>query len=125
MERTPHPEEPAEGALGAGDPDDERHGTTGPHDGDPAHIPAHNTAPDGYAPEADDLDGNSQGAAQGGAIQGDSSHGESPRGAIQGSADDDRDAPLGGDRNTAEQLESDNEVEDDTLRSLDPDNPPA
>lgn len=106
MERTPHPEEPAEGA-------------------DHIRTPEHNTAPDGYAPEEDDLGGNAQGAAQGGAIQGDSSHGESPRGAIQGSADDDRDAPLGGDQNTAEQLESDNEVEDDTLRSLDPDNPPA
>lgn len=51
MERTPHPEEPAEGALGAGDPDDDRRGTTGPHDGDPAHIPAHNTAPDGFTPD--------------------------------------------------------------------------
>lgn len=38
--------------------------------------------------ERDELDGNAQGSAQGGAIQGDSSHGESPRGAIQGEAQD-------------------------------------
>ncbi|MBO0979695.1 hypothetical protein [Microbacterium sp. SD291] len=113
MERTPHPEEPAEGA-------------------DDIRTPEHNTAPDGYAPTADDhgersqddLHGNAQGAAQGGAIQGDSSHGESPRGAIQGSADEDE-APLGGDQTTEDQLDSDNAVEDDTLRTLDPDDSPA
>ncbi|MFJ4175411.1 hypothetical protein [Microbacterium sp. NPDC089696] len=59
--RTPHPEQPAEGS--------------------PDVNPEHNTAPDGE-------DGGAQGAAQGGAIQGNSSHGESPRGAIQGEAED-------------------------------------
>lgn len=35
------------------------------------------------------------------------------------------DAPLGGDENTAEQLTADTSVEEDTLRTLDPDAPPA
>ena len=136
--RTPHPEQPAEGS--------------------PEAIPEHNTAPDGQSStERDELDGNAQGsaqggaiqgdsshgdaargaiqgeaedgnaqgAAQGGAIQGDSSHGESPRGAIQGDASPDRDAAIGGDENTEDQLTADNEVERDTLRSLDPNDTPA
>lgn len=138
--RTPHPEEPAEGS--------------------PEINPEHNTAPDGRSAdhESDELDGNAQGAnqggaiqgdssegesprgaiqgdasfedntqgaAQGGAIQGDSSHGESPRGAIQGDASPDRDAALGGDETTEEQLDADTEVEQDTLRTLDPNDPPA
>ncbi len=138
--RTPHPEQPAEGS--------------------PESIPAHNSAPDGHggsAADNDELDGNaqgaaqggaiqgdssqgesprgaiqgdardgdSQGAAQGGAIQGDSSHGESPRGAIQGDASPDRDASLGGDEHTEEQLSADTEVDRDTLRTLDPDDTPA
>ncbi|MEN0022681.1 hypothetical protein MRBLWO14_002318 [Microbacterium sp. LWO14-1.2] len=133
--RTPHPEQPAEGS--------------------PDINPEHNTAPDGR--DADDLDGGAQGAAQGGAIQGDNAHGESPRGAIQGEAADgdpqgasqggaiqgdsshgesphgaiqgdanpDRDVPLGGDDTTAAQLDADNDVERDTLRTLDPEDPPA
>jgi hypothetical protein len=37
----------------------------------------------------------------------------------------DEESPLGGDETTEEQLEADNEVEEDTLKSLDPDAPPA
>lgn len=33
--------------------------------------------------------------------------------------------PVGGDETTEEQLEADNPVEEDTLETLDPDNPPA
>lgn len=33
--------------------------------------------------------------------------------------------PVGGDQTTEEQLEADNPVEEDTLETLDPDNPPA
>ncbi|MBW9109127.1 hypothetical protein [Microbacterium ureisolvens] len=36
-----------------------------------------------------------------------------------------QDDPVGGDENTQEQLEADNPVEEDTLETLDPDNPPA
>lgn len=39
--------------------------------------------------------------------------------------DDENGAPLGGDETTEEQLEADNEVEEDTLKTLDPDAPPA
>lgn len=35
------------------------------------------------------------------------------------------DAPLGGDEATEEQLDADNAVEEDTLKSLDPDDSPA
>ncbi|HWI30991.1 MAG TPA: hypothetical protein VNT50_05850 [Microbacterium sp.] len=34
-------------------------------------------------------------------------------------------SPLGGDEGTEDQLESDNAVEDDVLKTLDPDAPPA
>ncbi|MGF6822138.1 hypothetical protein M2317_001042 [Microbacterium sp. ZKA21] len=37
----------------------------------------------------------------------------------------DRGAPLGGDETTEEQLTADNAAEEDTLRSLDPDDSPA
>ncbi|NII69044.1 hypothetical protein [Microbacterium ulmi] len=40
-------------------------------------------------------------------------------------ADLDADAPLGGDETTEEQLEADNPAEEDTLKTLDPDAPPA
>lgn len=88
-----------------------------PHPQDPAEG----------APGVDvpDEDNGGQGGAQGGAIQGDSSEGDSPRGAIQGDAGPDRDAPLGGDSTTEEQLDADNPTEEDTLRSLDPNDPPA
>lgn len=33
--------------------------------------------------------------------------------------------PVGGDETTEDQLEADNPVEQDTLETLDPDNPPA
>jgi len=33
--------------------------------------------------------------------------------------------PLGGDETTEEELEADNEVEEDTLKTLDPEAPPA
>lgn len=88
-DRTPHPEDPAEGA--------------------------HNTAPDG-------VDGDH---AHGGALQGDASADGAKGGAIQGDASPDRGAPLGGDETTEEQLTADNEVEDDSLKTLDPDDPPA
>jgi hypothetical protein len=35
------------------------------------------------------------------------------------------DSPIGGDQTTADQLDADNEVEEDMLKSLDPDAPPA
>lgn len=35
------------------------------------------------------------------------------------------DAPLGGDATTEEQLDADNKIEEDTLKSLDPDDSPA
>jgi len=35
------------------------------------------------------------------------------------------DSPLGGDKTTEEQLQADNPVEEETLETLDPDNPPA
>jgi len=35
------------------------------------------------------------------------------------------DAPVGGDENTEEQMEADNSVEEDMLKTLDPDDPPA
>ncbi|WP_460796439.1 hypothetical protein [Microbacterium sp. GXF0217] len=38
---------------------------------------------------------------------------------------DEGDAPLGGDETTEEQLTADNAAEEDTLRSLDPDDSPA
>ncbi|WP_345800603.1 hypothetical protein AAIB33_14155 [Microbacterium sp. AZCO] len=44
-----------------------------------------------------------------------------------GSVDDEPtgEAPTGGDRTTEEQLEADNPAEEDTLKTLDPDAPPA
>ena len=36
-----------------------------------------------------------------------------------------QDAPTGGDETTEEQLQADNPVEEDTLKALDPDAPPA
>ncbi len=36
-----------------------------------------------------------------------------------------QDAPTGGDETTEDQLDADNPVEEDTLKTLDPDNPPA
>jgi len=121
MERTPHPEEPAEGA-----PDVDGTGTdgsTGPdsasHSGDPDRIPEHNSAPDGYAAQDSTSDGST-----GGAIQGDSSDGGTG-GAIQGDANPERRTSLGGDENTEGQLDADNEVEEDSLKTLDPDDPPA
>ena len=37
----------------------------------------------------------------------------------------DQDDPVGGDETTEEQLDADNPVEEDTLKTLDPDAPPA
>ena len=37
----------------------------------------------------------------------------------------DQDDPVGGDETTEEQLDADNAVEEDTLKTLDPDAPPA
>lgn len=37
----------------------------------------------------------------------------------------DEGAPTGGDQTTEEQLQADNEVEEQTLKTLDPDAPPA
>lgn len=36
-----------------------------------------------------------------------------------------QDAPTGGDETTEDELDADNPVEEDTLKTLDPDNPPA
>ncbi len=88
-ERTPHPQDPAEGAR---------------------RVPGEDTG---------------QGDGTGGAIQGDSSRGESTGGAIQGDAGQGHRAPLGGDEGTEDQLDADNEAEEDTLKTLDPDSPPA
>lgn len=97
--RTPHPEEPAEGAPGVGTPD--------------------------TADQPDELEEADEtiGGSTGGAIQGDSSRGGSTGGAIQGDAGPHHDAPLGGDRTTHEQLDADNEVENDTLKTLNPEDP--
>lgn len=37
----------------------------------------------------------------------------------------DEEAPTGGDETTEEQLDADNAVEEDMLKTLDPDNPPS
>lgn len=37
----------------------------------------------------------------------------------------DQEAPIGGDETTEDQLEADNPAEEDTLKTLDPDAPPA
>ncbi|MCT1476820.1 hypothetical protein [Microbacterium sp. p3-SID336] len=87
-----------------------------PHPQDPAEG----------APGVDVPDENSgQGDGTGGAIQGDSSRGESTGGAIQGSSGPGHDAPLGGDDTTEDELAADNPAEEDTLKTLDPDSPPA
>lgn len=39
--------------------------------------------------------------------------------------DDEQGAPIGGDETTEENLQADNEVEEDMLKSVDPDEPPA
>jgi len=36
-----------------------------------------------------------------------------------------QDAPIGGDETTEDQLDADNPAEEDTLKTLDPDSPPA
>lgn len=105
MDRTPHPEQPAEGASGSGgehphrtphaeEPAEGAEGVGAEHTGDPDDNPEHNTAPDGQVGDAgqDDTGGN---------------------------------APLGGHDTTEEQLDADNAVERDTLKTLDPDDPPA
>ena len=66
-----------------------------------------------------------EGEGTGGAIQGDSPPEESTGGAIQGDAGQGHRSALGGDENTEEQLEADNAAEEDTLKTLDPDSPPA
>ncbi|MFB8188300.1 hypothetical protein ACFC14_03180 [Microbacterium sp. NPDC055988] len=90
-ERTPHPQDPAEGARRVGVPDEDA----------------------------------GQGDGSGGAIQGDSSRGESTGGAIQGDAGQGHRSALGGDEETEDQLQADNAAEEDTLKTLDPDSPPA
>jgi hypothetical protein len=140
--RTPHAEEPAEGSpaqnpehntapdgQSAADaerqPDELDGNAQGSNQGGAIQgDSSHGDSPRG-AIQGDAEEGNAQGAAQGGAIQGDSSHGESPRGAIQGDASPDRDAAIGGDEHTEDQLTADNEVERDALRSLDPNDTPA
>lgn len=46
-------------------------------------------------------------------------------GSDSGGSDGDSGGDLGGDARTAEQLDADNSVEEDTLRTLDPDDPPG
>lgn len=48
-----------------------------------------------------------------------------PENTAEDSADKVGDAPLGGDETTEEQLDADNEVEQDMLKALDPDDSPA
>lgn len=52
---------------------------------------------------------------------------EGADGRRSGQADDDvaDDTPVGGDDTTEEQLDADNAVEEDTLKTLDPDDSPA
>lgn len=108
--RTPHSEDPAEGAPAAGDP---------------TLIPEHGTAPDGRT-TADNPDVLEQpDGSTGGAIQGESDPDEATGGAIQGDAGEHRRAPLGGDEGTHAQLDAENAVESDMLKTLDPENPPA
>ena len=120
---TPHPQDPAEGAEGVGVPES---GQGGAIQGDSSHGDSPRGAIQGDADDdaPGDAHGN-QGSAQGGAIQGDSSHGDSPRGAIQGDAGPDSESALGGDDTTEQQLHADNAAEEDTLKTLDPDSPPA
>lgn len=87
-----------------------------PHSEDPAEGTIHTGASEEDA---------GQGDGTGGALQGDSSRGESTGGAIQGDAGQGHRAALGGDESTEEQLEADNAAEEDTLKTLDPDSPPA
>ena len=47
------------------------------------------------------------------------------RQAEQNGNDEQHDAPTGGDETTEEQLEADNPAEEQTLKTLDPDAPPA
>lgn len=110
MDRTPHPEDPAEGAADIDGVDDSTRTA-----GDPAEIPQHNTAPDGYSTADGDAGGAAQGEGSGGGAGG----------ANQGDASPDSAAPLGGHETTREQLDADNEVEQDSLKTLDPDDPPA
>lgn len=124
MESTPHPQDPAEGATGV-DGSTENDGHEGGDDGaiqgdaDRGESTGGAIQGDAGSDRADSADG------EGGAIQGDSSRGESTGGAIQGDAGPGHDAPLGGDQTTADQLDADNPTEEDTLKTLDPDSPPA
>lgn len=47
------------------------------------------------------------------------------RQAAQNGSGEQQDAPVGGDETTEEQLEADNPAEEDTLKSLDPNDSPA
>jgi len=47
------------------------------------------------------------------------------RQATQDGKDERHDAPLGGDATTEEQLEADNPAEEDTLKTIDPNDSPA
>lgn len=46
-------------------------------------------------------------------------------GPVEAPADTSGEAPVGGDETTEDELDADNAVEADTLKTLDPDNPPA
>ncbi|MFS0910583.1 hypothetical protein AB3M89_02245 [Microbacterium sp. 179-I 3D2 NHS] len=124
MDSTPHPDDPAEGATGVdGSTEDEGHagGDDGAIQGDADRGESTGGAIQGSSgAEHDGVQG-----GQGGAIQGDSSRGDSTGGAIQGDAGPGHEAPLGGDDTTEDQLQADNAAEEDTLKTLDPDSPPA
>jgi hypothetical protein len=124
MDSTPHPQDPAEGATSVdGSTENEGHqgGDDGAIQGDADRGESTGGAIQGDAGS----DREDSGDGEGGAIQGDSSRGESTGGAIQGSAGADHEAPLGGDETTEDQLQADNAAEEDTLKTLDPDSPPA
>ena len=55
----------------------------------------------------------------------DSGQGDGTGGAIQGDAGQGHRSALGGDEGTEDQLDADNAAEEDTLKTLDPDSPPA
>lgn len=107
-----HPHTPGQDPIGSGEPR-QAQGETGQEDA-PLRSPVEPESqrrPD----EAREADGHT------GAPEDNPAHNTAPDGRPGASGD----APLGGDETTEEQLEADNAVEQDTLKSLDPDDSPA
>lgn len=98
MDRTPHSADPAEGTPGAAEPD--------------AHRTPHSEEPAEGAGGAGDHTG---------APEDNPEHNTAP----DGQDGEEESTPLGGHETTADELSADNAVEEDTLKTLDPDNSPA